>query len=196
MTETSAYDPGEHTVEEVLKHLDGADDAERDRIFEAEKDGKARVGILDQAPFDPTEHTVDEVKAHLEGADDAERARVLDAEAAGKNRKGVAAAADEPAADTIPHSSFVDAAHEAASAVAKLADALAEQLDEVLEKHAAVIREHAPDPGEEPVWHAHNRVGFALTDVAPVIAALRATATGVRNETTTRGALDPDAEEE
>lgn len=46
------YDPGAHTVAEVLDYLAGlADDtagrAERERVLDAEEAGKARVGILD-----------------------------------------------------------------------------------------------------------------------------------------------------
>lgn len=40
------YDPSQHTVDEVQEYLATADDAERDRVLAAERDGKARVGIL------------------------------------------------------------------------------------------------------------------------------------------------------
>lgn len=45
-------DPGEHTVDEVTVHLETADDAERARVLEAERAGKARKTILgeDEAP--------------------------------------------------------------------------------------------------------------------------------------------------
>jgi hypothetical protein len=42
-----AYDPGEHTVDEVLAHLADVDQAERDRIVAAETAGKNRKGITD-----------------------------------------------------------------------------------------------------------------------------------------------------
>lgn len=43
------YDPAEHTVEQVNDHLAtlADDDPERQRILDAERDGKARAGILD-----------------------------------------------------------------------------------------------------------------------------------------------------
>lgn len=40
------YDPSEHTVEEVKEYLDGADDAERERVLSAEAEGKARKSLL------------------------------------------------------------------------------------------------------------------------------------------------------
>jgi hypothetical protein len=40
------FDPSEHTVEEVKDYLDGADDAERERVLSAEADGKARKSLL------------------------------------------------------------------------------------------------------------------------------------------------------
>lgn len=48
MTEQTQYDPADHTVDEVLEHL-GTLDPEGDehaRILQAERDGKARVGIV------------------------------------------------------------------------------------------------------------------------------------------------------
>lgn len=45
--EADQYDPAEHNVEDVLKHLSELDDDdERGRILDAERDGKARAGIL------------------------------------------------------------------------------------------------------------------------------------------------------
>lgn len=44
--ETDAFDPGEHTVGEVKEYLDGADDAERERVLSAEAEGKARKSLL------------------------------------------------------------------------------------------------------------------------------------------------------
>ena len=40
------FDPSEHSVEDVLVHLDQADDDERRRVLVAERDGKARKSIL------------------------------------------------------------------------------------------------------------------------------------------------------
>lgn len=40
------YDPGAHTVAEVLAYLAEVDPDERDRALEAERNGKARKGIL------------------------------------------------------------------------------------------------------------------------------------------------------
>ena len=45
-TGEAAYDPADHTVDEVKEYLDGADDAERERVLAAEADGKARKGLL------------------------------------------------------------------------------------------------------------------------------------------------------
>ena len=42
------FDPSEHTVDEVAEYLEGADEAERERVFAAEKEAsKPRKGILD-----------------------------------------------------------------------------------------------------------------------------------------------------
>lgn len=41
------FDPSEHTVPEVLAHLEGADDDERQRVLTAEQSGKSRMTILD-----------------------------------------------------------------------------------------------------------------------------------------------------
>lgn len=139
---------------------------------------------------DPAEHNVEEVNAHLARADEDERARVLKLEEDGKARKGVLEHNAEPAAEPAEHSSFVDAAHAAAGHALEMADRLEEALSEVTAEHAAVIAENVVDVGEEAVWHAHNRVGFALSDMARPIAALRATAGDVRTETSTRGAVD------
>lgn len=43
--EEATFDPSEHTVAEVKDHLDGADDAERDRVLQAEAQGKDRASI-------------------------------------------------------------------------------------------------------------------------------------------------------
>ncbi|NUR28505.1 MAG: hypothetical protein HOV76_32385 [Hamadaea sp.] len=43
-----SFDPGQHTVEEVAAYLTEADDAERERVLTAERDGKARKSLLDQ----------------------------------------------------------------------------------------------------------------------------------------------------
>jgi hypothetical protein len=43
----STFDPGEHTVDDVLAHLADADDDERARVLAAEETGKARKGILE-----------------------------------------------------------------------------------------------------------------------------------------------------
>lgn len=91
VAEAGEYDPGDHNVDEVNAYLDGADEPARERVFALERDGKARVGILEgpHAVFDPTAHNVDDVNAYLAIADDAEQARVLDAERAGEARKGI-----------------------------------------------------------------------------------------------------------
>ncbi|MBM4497537.1 hypothetical protein MWT96_20785 [Prescottella equi] len=44
--EPIAFDPTGHDVDEVNAYLDGADAAERERVLQAEADGKARKGIL------------------------------------------------------------------------------------------------------------------------------------------------------
>lgn len=46
------WDPGEHTVAEVVEYLDGLGDDEtdeRDRVLAAEAEGKARKGVLERA---------------------------------------------------------------------------------------------------------------------------------------------------
>jgi hypothetical protein len=43
---TAAFDPGEHSVKDVLAYLDGADEDEAARVVAAETAGKARAGIL------------------------------------------------------------------------------------------------------------------------------------------------------
>lgn len=40
------FEPGAHTVDEVLAYLEHAGDAERDRVLEVERVGKARKTIL------------------------------------------------------------------------------------------------------------------------------------------------------
>lgn len=45
-TAPAPFDPAEHTVDEVKAHFDGADDAERARVLDAERTGKARAGVL------------------------------------------------------------------------------------------------------------------------------------------------------
>lgn len=40
------FDPSEHGVDDVRDYLDGCDEAERDRVLAAEREGKARKGIL------------------------------------------------------------------------------------------------------------------------------------------------------
>lgn len=44
------FDPSKHNVEEVQQHLDSADDAERQRVLSAEKQGEKRKGILEHQP--------------------------------------------------------------------------------------------------------------------------------------------------
>ena len=192
---TTGADPADHTVPEVLDHLQSADQDEQQRVFEAELAGNARVGILDHAPFDPGQHTVPEVNDYLAKADDDERKRVLDAERAGQGRVTILDKHDdEPGEQVEPvaHSEFVDAAHEAAQYALRLANQLDDALAEVIATHAAVIAENVPDAGEESVWGAHNRIGFALTDLERPIAALRSTATELLGETSSRGAVDVD----
>lgn len=43
---TDEFDPSEATVVEVKEYLDGADDAERERVLAAEATGKNRSGVL------------------------------------------------------------------------------------------------------------------------------------------------------
>lgn len=44
------YDPAGHTVEEVLAYLDGADEAEADRVRALESAGRDRVGLRHPTP--------------------------------------------------------------------------------------------------------------------------------------------------
>lgn len=41
-----AYDPAEHTVDQVNAYLAGVDGRERERVLQSEADGEARKGIL------------------------------------------------------------------------------------------------------------------------------------------------------
>ncbi len=41
-----AFDPNKHSVAEVQAHLESADEAERERVLEAERAGKARTTLL------------------------------------------------------------------------------------------------------------------------------------------------------
>lgn len=51
------FDPSEHSYQDVLKHLEDADDTERDRVLALEYAGKARVSIIGKpdSPEDPPE---------------------------------------------------------------------------------------------------------------------------------------------
>jgi hypothetical protein len=42
------YDPSAHTIPDVLKYLETANQEERERVFDAEADGEKRKGILDK----------------------------------------------------------------------------------------------------------------------------------------------------
>ncbi len=44
--EGGLFDPGEHTVPEILAHLAGADETEAARVLAAEQAGQARKGIV------------------------------------------------------------------------------------------------------------------------------------------------------
>lgn len=145
-------------------------------------------------PYDPSAHKVDEVNEYLATADDEEKKRVLDLEREGQNRKTIDWDAAEP--KPAEHSTFVDEAHYVADDALQLAIDLEDVVADIQRKHSAVIAEHAPDPGEEAVWHAHNRLGFAIADISRPIQALRACATDVRQETSTRGAVSAEPIEE
>lgn len=45
-TVPEVFDPAQHNMDEVNEHLEHADDAERERVLQAESEGKARQGIL------------------------------------------------------------------------------------------------------------------------------------------------------
>ena len=45
-TEPAAFDPSEHTAAEVTAYLAGADDAEKQRVLDAEQAGQARKSVL------------------------------------------------------------------------------------------------------------------------------------------------------
>lgn len=45
-TGDNLFDPADHKIEEVQAYLADADDAERERVLASERDGKARVTIL------------------------------------------------------------------------------------------------------------------------------------------------------
>lgn len=49
------YDPADHTVQEVLDHLDGKDADYQNTVLDKERSGQARKGIVgDTAPDQPT----------------------------------------------------------------------------------------------------------------------------------------------
>lgn len=54
-TTTPGYNPADYTVEQVNDYLKTADDAERERVLEAERDGKARTGIVGDGSDDSPE---------------------------------------------------------------------------------------------------------------------------------------------
>ena len=85
--EGEAFDPGDHTIEEVMAYVDANPD-EAHEVLEAEREGKARVTLLTQLEdltFDPAEYTVTQVigyvEDHPEKLDD-----VIAAEQTGRNR--------------------------------------------------------------------------------------------------------------
>lgn len=55
MTSPDTYNPADHTVDEVNAYLADADEAERTRVLDAERDGKARTGILGSTDADAAE---------------------------------------------------------------------------------------------------------------------------------------------
>lgn len=50
--EADQFDPSEHTVDEVWDYLEGADDAERKRVLDAERDGKNRKAFQSETEGD------------------------------------------------------------------------------------------------------------------------------------------------
>lgn len=63
-TTPEPFDPAQHNVDEVRAYLDGTtDEAERQRVLDAERNGKARSTILDA-------YTVDAATAEAEQGDD------------------------------------------------------------------------------------------------------------------------------
>jgi hypothetical protein len=88
------FDPGKYTVSDVHQYLATLSDADRERVFALERDGKARPTILEGpfARFDPSAHNVEEVAAYLARTDitEDERARVMAAEKSAESpRKGI-----------------------------------------------------------------------------------------------------------
>lgn len=49
-SQNSQFDPNEKNVAEVQEHLDSADQEERERVLEAEREGKGRTTILNYEP--------------------------------------------------------------------------------------------------------------------------------------------------
>lgn len=45
--EDTGFDPADHTVDEVVEHLESADSEEAERVLSAEKAGKSRKGIVE-----------------------------------------------------------------------------------------------------------------------------------------------------
>lgn len=50
--DTDGFDPSAHKVDEILAHLDGADEAEIDRVLNLEEVGKKRASVLNWEPQD------------------------------------------------------------------------------------------------------------------------------------------------
>lgn len=63
------FDPSQHTVAEVGEYLATADTAEQERVYQAERDGQARKGILGGADDAPAEDQAPgDVATSTEGA--------------------------------------------------------------------------------------------------------------------------------
>lgn len=164
------FDPADQTVDEVLAHLESADEDERNRVFDAERAGKARVGILEKAPFDPSEHTVDEVVYYLENAEEPERTRVLQAERDGKARVGVLGS-DNP--DQHP---FVAGAASFVEDVAGFVNDTRDELAALLDEHAEVTASSAGELSHRDVAYQLDRVGSTLPDLGRALDQVAATA--------------------
>lgn len=75
MTDTQ-YDPTGYTVDEVNDYLANADEAERDRVLQAERDGKARKGIVEGPTGAQGAPAPDKSPAGLQAQREADQAQV------------------------------------------------------------------------------------------------------------------------
>jgi hypothetical protein len=166
------YDPADHTNAEVLEYLAGADDEEKARVFELERSGQARSGILETAPYDPADHTVPEVLKELAKVDDEERGRILQAERDGKARSGILSA-EEPEAEE-ESDLWLEDVSVLAGAVGEFVVDSQTRVQELREQHQQVFAD--ADGSKSNVIVAMRRLTSVVSDLSRALAAVNAVA--------------------